>query len=121
MEVQPTELLETIFKQFSSLNDLKKCFRTCLRWKKIIQNVADTKNHSKVLVALGASRFTLGYVEILDLLDSNCHEKFMDERLKLIEPERKGRDEHNENEFRFGTIMKNQPIVLTIERFWHLY
>ena len=39
MEAIPTEILDIIFQQFSSLNDIRKCFVICLRWRKIIENM----------------------------------------------------------------------------------
>ena len=43
MESHPTEILEFIFQQFSSLEDIHKCFNTCARWRKIVRNMFKNK------------------------------------------------------------------------------
>ena len=50
MEVQPTEILELIFHQFSTVMDLRKCFNTCERWREIVENLFKDRgisNHFK--------------------------------------------------------------------------
>ena len=100
MENQPTEILEHFFKQFSSLKDLRKCFNTCTRWKKIIEEM--TKNSAKVLVAGGhekGEKFRSSFV-IIDLLDPKKHDVFLDERLKKFQLCNL-----------MGGVLKNQPIL----------
>ena len=49
MELQPTELLEQIFKQFSSLKEIQKCRQTSNRWKLIIEDLFE-KNSKNILI-----------------------------------------------------------------------
>ena len=37
MEILPEDILELFFKQLSSLKDITKCYKTCQRWRKIIE------------------------------------------------------------------------------------
>ena len=38
MEHQPSEILEYVFEQLFSINDVQKCAKTCVRWNKIVKN-----------------------------------------------------------------------------------
>ena len=43
----PTELLEQIFWQLSSLKDIQNCFFVCYKWRKIIEKLyGDKGNYS---------------------------------------------------------------------------
>ena len=44
MDKQPTELLEIAFKQLSSIQDIIKCSKTCLRWYQIIEKLFKDKS-----------------------------------------------------------------------------
>ena len=47
VDEQPTELLEFVFLQFSSIQDIIKCSKTCLRWYQIIEKLfKDNSNMS---------------------------------------------------------------------------
>ena len=39
MEHQPSEILEYVFKQLYSIEDIQKCAKTCVRWNKIVENM----------------------------------------------------------------------------------
>ena len=39
MEKLPMEILQMIFNELSSLEDVQNCYKTCLRWQNIIFNL----------------------------------------------------------------------------------
>ena len=39
MEQIPVEILEKIFKHLTSLCDIQNCFKTCIKWSHIIENM----------------------------------------------------------------------------------
>ena len=43
MEKQPTEILEHIFNQLPNLRSLSFCFKTCVKWKQIIEEIYKNK------------------------------------------------------------------------------
>ena len=39
MEYQPVEILDLMFRQLENANDIRKCYMTCFKWKKVIEGI----------------------------------------------------------------------------------
>ena len=119
MDALPVELMEIIFKELNQMEDVQKCFHTCIFWNKIIANMyrENCKYYqtfflhtvsifkfflflAKILVAAEINDCKTS-IEIIDLLDPQSKYAFVDKRAEKF----------NIRPY-FGGVLQNRPFLL---------
>ena len=101
----PVEILEGLFKDISSLEDITNCFNTCVQWRQIIERMfrengkfvflkklfcsltilLNIQITAKVMIATNETKEDGGrYVEVIDLINPEFVRKFIDMRAQYL-------------------------------------